>query len=132
MSASFQIRKDVFDYLTSQLTNVAEIVPEHPSGNLSNLNLAKCVISYIRDASSGLYISDSIESPEIQITCYHPKELMLTKPETGVFKRIKTVMKNFTSNNFKSFHKVRDMYVGYNHDIFCYSGFVIYRFYTSD
>lgn len=128
----FQIRKDIFDYLSANLSNVCEVLPSHPGGNLSNLTKPKLVVSLLRDATLGEYISTDIESPEIQITIYSSTELMLTKPLTGVCHLVKSLMRNYTNNNFSSSQLIRDFYPNYNYDNFTYFSFLIYRFYSKN
>ncbi|BAY20814.1 hypothetical protein NIES2100_05580 [Calothrix sp. NIES-2100] len=126
MTSGFQIRKEIFDYLTANLNGIAEILPEHPSGNLSNFNLPKIVVSIIRDNASGRYISNEIKNPEIQITIYTQKELQLTKPN-GILERVETLMNTFrTSTNF---NKIKDFYLGYVQEVMSYCGYFVYRFY---
>lgn len=129
MSSIFQLRKDVFDYLKANISDIAEIVPEHPTGNLSTLGLAKVVVTLVRDSASGRYISQDIENPEIQLTVYAQKELQLTKPN-GVLERIINTMPNFQTT--ANFHKVRDAYIGYVQETLSYCGYLVYRFYLKD
>jgi hypothetical protein len=129
MLNKFQLRKDIFDYLKNNLTNV-EIVPEHPTG--SSVTKARVVVQIIRDAASGRnYMTDLIENPEIQITAYANKELDLTKPN-GLNFQIENLMKRYQATTKFNFHKIRDIYVGYDDATLSYSSYMIYRFYTGE
>lgn len=126
MSSGFQIRKDVFDYLSQQFLGIAEILPEHPSGSLNTLPLPKIVVSLVKDNASGRYISQDIEHPEIQITIYTKKELEMTKPN-GILERVINKMKDFRTT--RNFNKVRDFNLGYVQEIVSYCSYLVYRFY---
>jgi hypothetical protein len=126
MLNKFQLRKDIFDYLKLNLPNV-EIVPEHPTG--TNATKPKVVIQIVRDSASGRYMTDNIENPEIQITCYANKELELTKPN-GLLFQVEQLMKAFDSSY--NFHKIKDLYAGYVEDTLSFSSYLIYRFYTGE
>lgn len=120
----FQLRKDIFDYFKSNLTNV-DVAPEHPLGT-SSTN-PKIVISLIRDQAAGAIVNPLETNPEIQITCYTNKELELTKPN-GLMYQVESLMSNF--NPGYNFHKIKDIYVGYVPDVLLYCNYLIYRFYS--
>lgn len=129
MLNKFQLRKDIFDYLKSNLPNV-EIVPEHPTG--SSTTKARVVVQIIRDAASGRnYMTDLIQNPEIQITCYSNKELDLTKPN-GLLFQIENLMRSYQAITKYNFHKIKDLYVGFEDATLSYSSYMIYRFYTGE
>ena len=129
MTKAFVIRKIVYDYLQSNLSDIADVSVEHPTTNNST-GKAIIAVSYVRDSASGRYVSQDITNPEVMISCYHSKELYLTKPLTGVFDRIIEIMKLLQPGC--NFHKVSDRYVGFIDQTLLYTGFMVYRFYTSD
>lgn len=129
MLNKFQLRKDIFNYLKLNLTNV-EIVPEHPSG--VSADKPKVVVQIVRDAATGQnYMTDLLQNPEFQITCYASKELDLTKPN-GLLFQIETLMNNYQQQTVYNFHKIRDLYIGYVEDTLSFSSYLIYRFYTGE
>jgi hypothetical protein len=124
----FQLRKDIFDFLTANLTD-CEIVPEHPIG--TGATKPKVVISLVRDQATGQnFITDLLTNPEIQITCYTLKELELTKPNTGLLSRIETLMQQYVASwQYVNFQKIKDNYIGYVADLQLHCNYIIYRFY---
>lgn len=129
MTKTFAIRKTVYDFLQSNLSDIAVISVEHPTTN-NNTGKAVIAVSYVRDSASGRYVSQGVVNPEIMISCYHSKELYLSKPVTGVFDRVIETMKLLDAGC--NFHKVSDRYLGFIDQTLLYTGFMVYRFYTSD
>lgn len=129
MLNKFQLRKDIFDYLKTNLPDV-EVVPEHPTG--ASVTKPKVVVQIIRDAASGRgYMTDLIQNPEIQITSYASKELDLSKPN-GLLFRIENLLIGYRAVTKFNFHKIKDIYVGFEDTSLSYSSYMIYRFYMGE
>ena len=125
MSVS-RIRKQIFDYLTANLTNV-EIVIQHPTA--VDETKAKIVVEPLRDSIAGRYTSEEINNPDIRITMYAGFELTLTKPTTGLVDIVESLMKNFCPEPRQNFQKINDFYPGYFDDGLLYRSHLTYRFY---
>lgn len=126
----FQLRKDIFDYLKATLPLV-DVVPEHPTG--TGATKPKVAVTLIRDSGKNPnWITDEISNPEIQITCYAPKDLDLTKP-TGLIYQVEQLMKVPQANwQYTNYHQIRNLYVGFVQDYLLYSSYMIYRFYAGN
>lgn len=131
----FEIRKDLYNYLQLNLTDV-EVLSDHPSAS-ENIK-PKLVVSVIRDPTVGFFESEDISNLEIQLTYYAVKELEISKP-TGLLPRTIQLMKSFSvyqlQNNPQravNYKQVRNLYIGFVRQISLYTGYLIYQFYSNE
>lgn len=119
-----QLRKDIYDYLTTALSQVADVSTQHPVTN-DRLGKGKVVVQIVRDANLGKYVSAGIGLIEIQMTVYHVQELALTAPN-----KLRDILENALENYpaTGTFDKIRETFPMFIKDINYFMMSQIWRF----
>lgn len=131
MSTSL-LRQLIFTYLynDAEVKNVADVVLTYPTGG--NINKSKIVVFPLHNTALGKYVTQEIENPEIQITCYCTENLDLTK-HGGLHDLVHSKMKNVHLPTVRyNHHLIREIREDYIPQLNCYISLQIYRFYLTN
>jgi len=128
-----KVYEEIYFHLknNSQLNNLCDIAPEHPS-NASSIEKGLLCVSLLQDYLTGKYECNDVLGLEIQCTFYHQSFSKINGRDN--FEELtKSLVLNFQSQNtYLNLHLVKRLFPKFFAEVGMYQSVQIYRIYFQE